>query len=497
MDSVTKWECTVCGYIVEGEQAPESCPVCGAGKDFFKEIIEKEWEEKTDPIGWKCLICGYECSDVPDSCPVCAAGSDQFIAQYPSENTTKSNDLSDNTKIVIIGSGVAAFSAVQAIREAGSHAEVVIITNDIKLPYYRLNLTRYLAGEIDSSLLPMKPDLWYEEHNIDVKLNREVIAIDKVKKCVRLKGGEEESFSKLIIATGAHPFMPPFKGNDKANISMVRTIEDVEVLLEKTKVCESFVVIGGGVLGLEVAGALAQKNIKVTLIEGYDWLLPRQLNKKAGLLLQNSAEEKGISFIKNSRIEKFLGEGSADSVKFTNGEKLSAGHFIVTTGVRPTLFLAQQESLKIDRGIVVDDYMVTSEPDIYAAGDVCQHRGVLYGTWAPAQYQGRIAGLNAIGERINFEGVPRSNILKVLGVEMFSIGEFEVKDASYHKVEFQENQNYYLFVFKDEKLVGSILLGDSSLSSNISTVISDNINCESLVINEDSFEVFCKFFEKI
>lgn len=487
-----KWICSVCGYVVEGENSPDSCPVCGAGSEYFKEEdLEVDMKEEVDNNGWRCLICGYECDDLPDTCPICAASKSQFV----SFSKTALIDEVDNDKtVVIIGSGIAALSAAQAIRESQDMPGIIIITADKEYPYYRLNLTRYLAGEIKNNELFIKDKSWFEENKIDIRFGMSVTSLNKNGYYLTLQNNEVVKYSKLIICSGAHPFMPPFDNNNKENISMIRTLDDVEKVNTLCGQDKKFVIIGGGILGLEVAGALAHKGENVKLIEGYNWLLPRQLNKVAGDFLQEYAEKIGIKFEKNVRVDRFTGEDIAESVLLQDGVVLKADHFIITTGVRSNTFLALEAGLTVNNGVVVNDFMQTSEKDIYAAGDVCEHNGILYGTWAPAQYQGAIAGMNAIGRSVRFEGIPRTNLLKVLGIDMFSIGEINTPDASYRELEFSENGSYYFFNFKDEKLVGAILLGDSGKSSSITHALENNVSCNMIVKNSVKLADVLDFF---
>lgn len=492
-----KWICTVCGYVVEGENAPDSCPVCGASSEYFKEDDSNEEADIPDNIiGWRCLICGYETKDKVESCPICAATADQFMPLVDNSGNEKQS-VNNDSVIAIIGSGIAALSAIQAIREQGDSSRIVMITKDSVLPYYRLNLTRYLAGEISNDQLEIKDRKWFEKYKIDLQLSTEAIKIDPESKKVLLSNDGELQYQKLVLATGAHPFIPPFKNSNKKNLSVIRTIDDVDLLRLQFGKSKTFAIIGGGILGLETAGALAKQGEDVILLEGYKWLLPRQLNKKAADLLQYIAEEKGIRFRKDIQVSAFIGDENAKGVILNNGDEIKADYFIITTGVRSNTNLAISAGLEVNRGVVVNDMMQTSNPDIYAVGDICEHRGVQYGTWGPAQFQGVIGGRNSIGSSIKFAGIPRTNMLKVLDVSMYSIGEISSNDASFEEVEFNENGNYYYFNVKDEKLRGAILLGDASISSEVTRVVENGINCTILTERDITLVKVLKFFRSV
>jgi nitrite reductase (NADH) large subunit len=209
----------------------------------------------------------------------------------------------------------------------------------------------------------------------------------------------------------------------------------------------------------------------VTLLEGYGWLLPRQLNEKAGKILEQYCSSVGIELKTGVKVEEIVGDERAGGVRLASGKVLPADLVVITTGVRSNSYLARAAGLEVNRGIVVNSHLVSSHPDILAAGDVAEHSGRVYGTWGPSQYQGSIAGLNALGAEAEFGGIPRSNTLKVLGVSLFSIGPIEPEDASYEVVDHEKGGQYFRFMFRDTHLIGAILLGDASLSAPIKHTI--------------------------
>jgi nitrite reductase (NADH) large subunit len=191
--------------------------------------------------------------------------------------------------------------------------------------------------------------------------------------------------------------------------------------------------------------------------------MPRQLNRAAGDRLKSFVEEIGIKVRLNSRTDEIVGDERVAGVKLDSGDTVPADAVVITTGVRPNSCLARRAGLEVNRGLIVNNRLLTSHPDVFAAGDVAEHRGVLYGNWSASQFQGSIAGMNAVGGEAEFGGIPRSNMLKVLGLDMLSIGQFEPEDGSFQVIE-GGNGSYSRFVFRDGCLVGSVLLGDTSFS---------------------------------
>jgi nitrite reductase (NADH) large subunit len=372
---------------------------------------------------------------------------------------------------------------------------VVLISQDPQLPYYRLNLTRYLAGEVTESELPLHPAGWYDEQNVQLKRGVSVRSIDAHAKTVALSDGSSESFDKLVLTVGADPFVPPIAGADKQNVTTVRTLDDAQQLLALVGDGATCVCIGGGILGLETAGALKQRGAAVSLLEGDAWLMPRQLNADAARLLADYVTDRGIKLYPESTVQQITGDRQARGVRLADGTELPADVVIITTGIRSNLTLAKQAGLTTNMGVVVDDHLLSSHPDILAAGDVAEHRETVYGLWAPAQFQGSIAGMNAAGGQAEFGGIPPSNILKVLGIDLFSIGQFG-PDGDADVIDQESDGKYFRFVFRDGRLIGAILLGDMSASQPVTKAVEGATDLSELLASKPSaFEVARHFAE--
>ena len=484
------WQCTVCGYVHVGENLPECCPVCGVDKALFEEKKEGTSSlAKWKPRAWRCLVCHYlhDGEAPPESCPVCGAGADQF--EPVPEEPSKSESLENSDVIVIVGAGISGLSAAAAARKIAPSATIKVLSREAEVPYYRLNLTRYLAGELTAQQLQIHPPQWYEDNRIDLTLGVEVTAIDPIHKRLRLGGQEDMPYDKLILSMGAHSFIPPVTGAEKDGVKALRTQQDATDILAKAQSNKNCVVIGGGVLGLETAAALARHGMQVTIVEGFDWLLPRQLTRAAGERLAAYVEKLGIRLFCGGRVQSLLGEQTVTGVALTSGEVIAAELVVFAAGVRCNSSLARQASLDVNHGILVDNSMRTSNADIFAVGDVAEHQGVIYGTWVPAQLQGEVAGTNAAGGNQSFAGISRSNILKVLNVDLFSVGQVHPEDGSFQVFEDQDEDNYALFVFRNSFLIGAILLGDTTLASRIKELIEQRVSCTQLLDGADTGEI--------
>ncbi len=482
-DAGLAWRCGVCGYIHRGPEPPDWCPVCGSPAEEFEAYEEPIARPRAAAAGLKCLNCGYvEAGEqAPEECPVCGAPKDRFERLAA---TAEGAGVGQAANVVIVGAGIAGISAMEAVLESAPGATVTLLAKEDQLPYYRLNLTRYLAGEIDREALALYPTEWYAEKGVELRLGAEVAELHEERKAVALRDGSEVEYERLVLAAGAHPFIPPFPGAHREGVHSLRTVDDAEEILAALRPGMKCACVGGGLLGLETAAALAKQGADVTLLEGHEWLMPRQLNRRASELLARELANVEISLHMPAKVKEIAGDERVAGIELECGETIPAECVVIAAGVRPNSYLARRAGLDVNHGVVVDNELRASDEDVFAAGDVAEHRGVLYGNWIASQYQGKIAGMNAVGLDVEFGGIPRSNTLKVVGVDMLSIGMVEPEDGSYEVVEGEIDASYYRFVFHDGRFVGSVLLGDTSLSGAIKKAIEAKAECSGIITGE-------------
>ncbi len=415
------------------------------------------------PTRWRCLNCAYleDGPKPPLICPICAAPAERFAAL---DTADVPPEAAEQGALVIIGAGVAGISAAEAAAQAAPQSRITVIGAEPGLPYYRLNLTRYLAGEVTREDLVIHPQSWYDERRIALLTGCEVTGIDAEERLLHLADGDLLPYDRLILAMGAHCFVPPVPGITKPGVVALRTVAEADALLEAVRPDVPVVCIGGGILGMETAAALTRRGARVTLLEAYDHLMPRQLDAQAGALLAAQAEALGITVLFNAAVAEITGEQQADGVLLSDGRRIPAELISVSVGVRPNSHLGRRLGLEVDKGLVVDQYLRTSQPDVFAAGDLAEHQGVLYGAWAPAQFMGTIAGRNAAGAPTPFAGIPRAHAIKVIGTEVVSIGMVRPEDGSYRRLSRQDGDHYQNFIIHDGRLVGAILFGDGRLA---------------------------------
>jgi nitrite reductase (NADH) large subunit len=476
------WRCSVCGYLHRGPTPPDVCPVCGASRDKFEPYVEApQPAAEAAATKWRCLICTYvhRGPAPPDVCPVCGAIADRFERIAPPAD--KAPESGRKANVVIVGAGIAGVAAAESIRQTSSEARITLVSQEAELPYYRLNLTRYLAGEIDAGRLPIHPESWYGEQEIRLMRGAEVSAIHPDDQAVTLSNGKNLSFGRLLLATGAHPFIPPLPGADQEGVTALRTLDDANRILEASREGATCVCIGGGLLGVETAAALARQGADVTLLESSGWLLPRQLNERAGRILGEHVQRTGIRLRTGAVVREIHGRRRVGRVLLDDDTELAADLVVIATGIRAETRLAQEAGLDVNRGVLVDDTLETSQPNVFAAGDVAEHRGVMYGIWGPAQYQGTIAGMNMLGIRTEFAGIPPSHTLKVLGLDLFSIGQIAEERAASHAVDQEIDGRYVHFAFRDSRLIGAILLEKTELAARVKKAVEDQEDFSALL----------------
>ena len=385
-------------------------------------------------------------------------------------------------RFVIIGNGVAGVTAARALAEAG--AEVEAYTQEAHHYYPRPRLHELLTGEIELEEIHFYSPVWYEERGIAVHLGTEVVRLDTMAKRIALADGREILYDRLLLATGSRPFIPSIEGMNKEGVFTLRTIEDALAIRRWAKEAKRAVVVGGGLLGLEAARAFMVLGLRVAVLEQGAYLLPRQLDAEGGALLKELIGAMGIEVVLEASSQAILGNGTppptlggiegglASGVLLQDGRRIEGDLILVSAGVRCDVRLAQEAGLEVNRGVVVDEHLRTSAEDIYAAGDVAEFQGRVYGIIPAAIEQARAAARNMLGEEAAYQGTIPSNTLQVVGIDCTSIGVVHPPEGEgYQELRKSEAGVYKKLVLKDGRLVGVILLGDKKDVAPISQLI--------------------------
>jgi nitrite reductase (NADH) large subunit len=383
-------------------------------------------------------------------------------------------------RVIIVGNGLAGIIAAKTLRELDKKVEIEVFAEEKYHYYPRPNLIEFLAGTIPFERMFAFPQEWYREQNINVHLEKPVIRILPGSEEIEIEGGKREKYESLLLANGSFSFIPPFKGTDKKGMFTLRTLDDALALLEYLKNHQRVVVIGGGLLGLETARAMKSQGAQVDVVEFFDRLLPRQLDVEGASLLKTQIEKMSIKIHLGLATEEILGQDEVRRLRFKGEREIETDIAIVAAGVRPSIRLAQEAGLEVDRGLVVDDYLQSSNPKIFGAGDVTQHRGRVYGIIPSSFNQARIAASNILGKKEKYEGTVPFNTLKVVGLDLTSVGLVNPEEGTCEEFRSEKKEEgiYKKIVIQNGIIVGAIWVGTKKGASEISRLISQKINVE-------------------
>ena len=373
---------------------------------------------------------------------------------------------------LIVGNGVAGTTAAENVRKQDKEGKITIVTDEDFPFYWRLRLNEYLAGDLTEEALAAKKAQWYGDQRIDLKLKTLIAGADPNEKVVFTEDKQRLSYDSLLIATGSHSFIPPIKGSEKEGVFALRNIQDARGISVWAKDIEDVVLIGGGLLGLEAGNALLKLGKKVTVVEFFPRLLPRQLDVDGAQRLQKVMEKMGFSFRLGARTQEISGTDQVTGVLLEGGESIPSKMVIISAGVRPNLELAEPLGLENDKGIKVDEYLRTNQTDIYAAGDVAEFRGMPYGIWPAAMEQGQIAGTNMGGGNLVYKGTTMANSLKVAGVDLASAGNIDAENEKESRV-VTDDKVYKKIVMENNQIIGCIMLGDTKAFNKITKAMSE------------------------
>ncbi len=366
-------------------------------------------------------------------------------------------------KLVVIGNGMSGQAALEEILKIkNDNIEMAVFGGEPFHSYNRIMLSDVLSGKRSFSQLNTKNRSWYEENKIKLFTGSVVTKIDKDKKRMYAQNGYSSPYDKILIATGSVPFIPPIKGVDKKGVFVYRTIEDVWSIAEVSRYRKKAVVIGGGLLGLEAAKALKDNGMDVSVVHLADHLMEQQLDYDSGWILQMLLERMGLKFRVQAVTDEILGDDSVSGIRLNTGEEIDADLVLICTGIKPNTELAENLGLMVKRGIVVNDFMETSQEGIYAIGECVEHRGMVYGLFDPLTNQAKVVADVIAGSGVKtFEELLLSAVLKVAEINLVSVGEFE-GGKDYEDIVYSDPQAgiYKKIVIKDDKIQGAIFLGD-------------------------------------
>ncbi|MCL2932844.1 MAG: nitrite reductase large subunit NirB [Trichodesmium sp. MAG_R03] len=376
-------------------------------------------------------------------------------------------------KIVVIGNGMVGYKFCERLTDKDTEDQYQIITfcEEPRPAYNRVNLSAYFDGKTAEDL-SMASREWYEERGIELHIGDKVAKVDRHKKIVISSKGLEIQYDKVIFATGSSAFVPPVPGVDKEGVFVYRTIEDLEKITEYGKKSKSCAVIGGGLLGLEAAKAAQDLGLKTHCVEFAPRLMPRQLDDAGGLMLKDIIESRGINVYLSKNTKKIAGNGKVTAMEFSDETTLEVDMIIVSAGIRPRDEVARECGLTLGPrgGILVNEKLQTSDPDIYAIGECALYENMIYGLVAPGYQMADTLAEQFFGRDASFNGADMSTKLKLIGTDVASFGNIKPQVPSKELVINDPHGGIYkkLIITEDGKtLLGGILVGDADMYSNL------------------------------
>jgi nitrite reductase (NADH) large subunit len=365
-------------------------------------------------------------------------------------------------RLLVVGGGMAALKLVEElVGQCPARYEIVVAAKEARPPYNRVLLSSLLAGEVQQADTELRPAAWYSDNGIRLLTALEVSALRPARQEVVLSNGKRLGYDRLVLATGSRAIRLPVPGHTLPGVITFRDPDDVSVL-HQAKPGSRAIVIGGGLLGIEAAYGLAKRDLRVTLLHIMPRLMERQLDARSAQLLKAAVESKGIEIVLEAHTAAIEGDGKVERVMLKDGRVLPADLVVMAAGVRPETALAESGGVEISRGIRVDDKLETNWPGIYAIGECAEHRGICYGVVEPAYEQAKALARYLSGRPARYEGSLHATSLKVSGVPVYSMGDFEGEGAEIIVLDDEGTRCYRKLVLRNDRLVGVVLFGDTS-----------------------------------
>ncbi|NYS62252.1 NAD(P)/FAD-dependent oxidoreductase [Vreelandella salicampi] len=381
------------------------------------------------------------------------------------------DDLNDhpNNHLVIIGNGMASHRLVETlVKQPTRPQRITVIGAESSPAYNRILLSPLLAGEMQQDALTLRDAQWYAEQGVTLILGEKVETLDRSCQTLTTDSGRSLDYDHLVIATGSRPALPDVPGIELAGVHGFRDLQDAAALEAIAQSDGDAVVIGGGLLGLEAAEGLRKRgnDIKVSVLQRSDRLMNRQLDTTAAHLLQDELTQRGLEIITGAQLARLDADaqGRVDTLHLADGRQLNATSVIIAAGITPNAELGQQAGLTTQRGIVVDEWLTTSDPAISALGECCQFDGTTYGLVEPIWRQVEVLAATLCGTASQgYADAPSATKLKISGVALYAFGPTEASAEhdvlSYHDI---ERGDYRRLLLRDGQIEGAVLYGDTS-----------------------------------
>ncbi len=396
------------------------------------------------------------------------------------------------SKYVIVGGSVGGIGAVEAIREVDPVGEITVVSEEPFSQYSRPMIADLLSKEADLDKMKYRGDRFWKENRVQALTGRKAVRINLGERYVELDGGDKISFEKLLIATGGKPFVPQMEGVEKEGVFTFTKLSDINSIAKRTKKAKKAVVIGGGLIGVSVTEALVKLGIEVTLVELKDRILSLILDETASEIITKVIEKTSVTVVTGQTVKRILGrrddEGAVGGVTLTDGREVPCDLVVIAIGVVPQTELVAGTEIKVNRGIVVDRFMRTTVPDVYACGDVAEGFDFVVGEsrvlplWPVAHMGGRVAGYNMAGKRTEYPGGTSMSALPYFGLPTITVGIVDPKENEGCEVLTRHDaaRNVYeKIVLKDNVIVGFIFVNDIERAGIFFHLVKNHVDASS------------------
>ena len=366
-------------------------------------------------------------------------------------------------RLVVIGNGMAGLRLLEEIVERAPQAfDITVAGAEPVAAYNRVLLSSLLAGETAACDVLLRPSQWYRAHGIALRTGQVARAVDMARRRVTFADGSAVPFDILVLATGSDPMTLPIPGAGLPGVATFRTLADVAAFERFAASGRPAVVIGGGLLGIEAACGLARRGVAVTLVHLMDRLMERQLDAEAAALLAAAISAQGVRVVLGANTRAVRGTSEVEAIELADGRELACGLLVMAIGIHPRTALATSAGVRVGRGIIVDDQMQTSAEGVFAIGECAEHNGICYGLVEPCYEQAKVAALSILGHApAGYAGSVLATNLKVSGVPVYSIGDFDGPRLDSIIVRDAGTPAYRKLVTRDGRLAGAVLVGDT------------------------------------
>jgi NAD(P)H-nitrite reductase large subunit len=384
--------------------------------------------------------------------------------------------------VLVLGAGGAGISAVQAIRSVDKKIDINLVSKENFMPYSLCGLPDFLSGKISMKVLNRLDSNYFIENNINLILGKEAIKVDPSRKIVHFKSNSTNDvkdiieFDKLLIAIGSKPIVSSIPGLNKKQVYIVSNLENCKNIIKQLRKATKIAVIGSGFVGIECAQALKQREKEVFVVETLDRILANIFDKEISSIAQKMLESLGINFILGNQVKEIIGNIVVEGLKLKD-RKIDCDMVLLTVGVRPNIDIVRDSMIRVNQGIIVNEFMESNVKDIFAAGDVAESFDCIYGepglkaTWSNAVEQGHVAGLNIAGKRCKYPGFQSYNIIHIHDVPFLSMGNITNLPQNCSELVLKGLDSIRKVFIQNDRILGMEFYGDMTNSGHLFSLI--------------------------